>query len=308
MNSHSNNTYWIKLASRSKRLLSIVVCTILASCSSGDNQNINSLVFSFERNAILVKLMLNQEGPFNLLVDTGSDPSVVDSSLAEELTWPTIPIGSQGSGAGNQSADIYLLPPLKVQFGTPSPERKLFLGVDLTGISERLGQPVHGILGYNVLAGKRVVVDFPNRQISFGLIEDRALTGLSLPMVINPDDPMPFVQGLLSINGIAVSTSVDTGFNGGVLLTPGGLQRLGFTPNTLDKCTETIGYGGAVPRCAVRLESVRLGGQKTNITEAFYDPSLNTNPGEAEARLGNSLLSEFVLVFDYPNKQLEVSQ
>lgn len=278
------------------------------SCSPDRSQTLSSVEFSLERNAILVRTMLNDDGPFTLLVDTGTDPSVIDSTLADKLTWPAVSIGSHGSGAGGRSAEVTLLPPLAVKFGTSTPERKMFLGVDLKPIGDRLGTPVHGILGYNVLAGKRVVIDFPNEQIMFGGYGNEKKHFLYFPMYINPDDPMPEVQGLLFVNGVSLRVSIDTGFNGSLFINPSGLTLLGIEPKTSDRCREILGYGGSVPRCETDVDTIRIGERYVDEIEILYDPAVTNDTGTAHARVGNTLQTDSVVVFDYANQQFGISK
>ncbi len=69
--------------------------------------------FVLERDIIIVNAMLNGQGPYNMVLDTGTDPSVVDSQIADEISWLQIPLGAQGSSGASDQIEIKLFPRLK---------------------------------------------------------------------------------------------------------------------------------------------------------------------------------------------------
>jgi hypothetical protein len=64
--------------------------------------------FSFEQNEIIVKATIGQKGPYAMLLDTDTNPSVVSLALARSSGLALRKIGGQVSGGGADRPDLYL--------------------------------------------------------------------------------------------------------------------------------------------------------------------------------------------------------
>jgi hypothetical protein len=56
--------------------------------------------FDFYRNEIILSVNVNGKGPFNMMLDTGTDPSAVDLSTARNIGLKLQPLGKPATGGG----------------------------------------------------------------------------------------------------------------------------------------------------------------------------------------------------------------
>jgi predicted aspartyl protease len=121
----------------------------------------------------------------NLLLDTGSNPSMIDRKLVARL-------GVQGSPhrlsvfSGSIASESVMLSEL--QFG-PVERRDLRVMVaDFSAISRQLGTRIDAVVGLDVLGGANFSVDYARRRISFAaLAEPHTATFTAGPqfMIVN---------------------------------------------------------------------------------------------------------------------------
>jgi hypothetical protein len=64
------------------RLLAIT--SVLAAVASATNDTVE-VPFEFYRDSIIVQVKVNGGGPFNMLLDTGVNPSVIDQQTAKAI-------------------------------------------------------------------------------------------------------------------------------------------------------------------------------------------------------------------------------
>src|SRR6185295_16695432 len=66
-------------------LLLPVILSIIGSAFAQTNSPVLEVPFNFDNNEIVVLAMINNEGPYRMLLDTGSTVSYVDRGLAKKL-------------------------------------------------------------------------------------------------------------------------------------------------------------------------------------------------------------------------------
>ena len=272
--------------------------------------------FQFTRQVIRLSVGVNGGGPYNLFLDTGTDPSVLDLTVAESIAAFEIPLGGLGVGAGGNPVDVALIPPFRVDIPGLRPRRLLALAVDLSGASERMGVPVHGILGHNFLRRYKLEIDYPARELRFlpltrpwsahgpGPTFESAFENLA-------GENFPLLPEIL-VNGSALRATLDTGSNVGVTLYRPGIELLGLQA-AADEAAEgtSVVYGGVAPVRRGVVDSVRLGPLTVDsVTAAFVlEGDRGETPlSERGANLGNGVLMHFVVGLDYPNGSVAMWQ
>src|SRR5256885_17188276 len=73
--------------------------------------------FEFVANQIVVQAKIGGKGPFNMLIDTDTDPSAIDATTAKELGLDVGARGSVASGGGTEKNIVY---PTRLQIGRAS--------------------------------------------------------------------------------------------------------------------------------------------------------------------------------------------
>jgi hypothetical protein len=114
--------------------------------------------------SIVVPVYMNNNGPFDFLLDTGSTITMVDPELLRSLGLDVIEDGTVATLAGK--AAIPLAVARSVSVG-PVTESKVELGVrDLAGLRE-VDSKIRGVLGQNVLRHTDYLIDNRKRTIEF---------------------------------------------------------------------------------------------------------------------------------------------
>lgn len=269
--------------------------------------------FSFEREIILLDVMLNGKGPYTMGLDTGTDPSVIDSKVAADITWLRIPLGAHGTGSGSDTVDISLLAPVIVQVGAIPAARKLALGVDLANVSERMGKPIHGILGHNFLEDHVVEIDYPARKIRFHPLSSSVSVNeasgfekrLELPMRYLAGENFPLIESFM-VNGEEIKVTLDTGSNGNLTLYPEAVKYLGLEENVERAVPITTeGYGGKLNKRVGQVDTLMIKNWVIDSQQVSFltgGPHVNTPLASRGGNLGNGILKNFVVTLDYPGR------
>ena len=122
-------------------------------------EQIVEVPFDFYHNEIFLQVRVNGKGPFNMMLDTGTDPSAVDLATAREIGLKLDSKGRQGSGGGTDVNLAYLTKLPLVDIGSLSVKNITAAAIDLSKVSTRLGRSVHGVLGHSLLSGRIVQID-----------------------------------------------------------------------------------------------------------------------------------------------------
>ena len=105
-----------------------------------------------------VPVMIGKAGPYQFVVDTGSDRSVVSREVATALALPTGRTVTMHSMTGVARQETVIVPALTIAGRTTGPIDAPALPEDYLG--------GHGLLGIDMLQGRRVVMDFAGRTMT----------------------------------------------------------------------------------------------------------------------------------------------
>lgn len=193
--------------------------------------NVASVTPRFVQHALIViPVRINQAGPFDFMVDTGSQITVIDPSLAAELGLR--PQGKVGlvSVASFAQASATTLDTLEAD--SMVVEKSPAIVQDLRQI-QAADPRIHGVLGESFLAHFDLLVDYGHKLLC--LDETNAmrdsLRGERIPFVApqHPEDELPFIERLvISVHLSGTGTrpillQLDSGSDGPILY-PGSEQ------------------------------------------------------------------------------------
>ena len=109
--------------------------------------------------ALVVPVLINGEGPFDFVLDTGATITCVDQALADSLGLEPLS-GAVGIGAGaTQTGRLRLVEIDSLQVGAAAATGLPGCTLDLSHVQE-LGFDAAGLLGLNFLRSFRVTIDF----------------------------------------------------------------------------------------------------------------------------------------------------
>lgn len=134
-------------------------------CAERTDPSYPEIPFLFHRNQILLEVDLKGQSHF-MLLDSGGNPSVFDLRTALDLGLDvdTTRFGV-ASGSGSEEVRIYPMGPVQLVLDGREVPPVEAIAMDLGAVSERLGYPVTGILGYSFLENRIVQIDYPGRVL-----------------------------------------------------------------------------------------------------------------------------------------------
>jgi hypothetical protein len=173
---------------------------------------------------IIIPVRINHKGPFDFMVDTGSQVTVADPSLASELDLK--PQGAVGlvSVANYAKASIAVLETLEA--GSHTVDKPLVLVKELEQI--RAADPrIRGVLGENFLAHFDLLVDYRHKVVCLDATKTLAgfVHGEHIPLVApqHPESELPYMERLVisaRLSGAGpreILLQVDSGSDGPIL-------------------------------------------------------------------------------------------
>jgi hypothetical protein len=268
---------------------------------------IASVPFDNPRNQIVVQATIGGAGPFNFLLDTATDPSGFDLDLADSLGF-AVHRESGRLAVGTGSLDVRIYPTGVgglslggVAFDTFPSMASGFL----SGLGERLGRPLHGILGVSFLEDKAVVIDYPDRMVH---IYDRPLpipsgpNVVTMPMARNGND---IVIPDFQVNGRPVRVTLDTGSSLTLSIYAPAATRLGLDSLRASARGSTVrGYRGEASLQLARADSIGLG----PLVVRHAEISFPERDGATDRNLGNGYLQGLILTLDYLSDRVSLER
>lgn len=293
-------------------LLLALILLVLHLPTSTKIEHSHSLPFKFERDVIILEAYLKGIGPYNFILDTGTDPSVIDKELSDRLSFVQFSLGEQEVGE-NQPIEISLPAPLKIRLGDMPESRKFFLGLDLKAISQKMGMPIHGILGHNFLRDNAFQIDYRKKEIHFfppehELYSTGAKDVLAMNLQFIDEGSFPLIDEL-EINGKKIRVTLDTGYNQSLTLYQEAIKELKLERQLKEVADKTsLGYGGEKKVKSLAAHSLQLHDwnipQKKNIY-ADMDSKKSEVPMEIRAgNMGNGILKNYKVSLDYKRKRV----
>jgi hypothetical protein len=147
---------------------------------------------------IVIPVRINQAGPFDFMVDTGSQVTVIEPSLAAELHLK--PRGTVGlvSVASYAQASVTVLDSLEAN--SQVVETPLAIVQDLRQI--QVADPrIRGVLGENFLAHFDLFIDYAHKLLCLDetKVMRESVRGEHIPLVTpqHPEDELPFAERLI---------------------------------------------------------------------------------------------------------------
>jgi predicted aspartyl protease len=273
-----------------------------------------SIPFQVHRNLIIVSTTLNGKGPFNFLLDTGVNFSIItDPSIADSVDLPRgRPLKLTGAGEGS-ALEAYATYGINVKIGSITGREQAFavLNEDILRLSNYVGTPVHGMLGYDFFKNLVVEINFPNLTITVHNPETYRYKGRGSTIPIELENRKPYVQATTQLEDgttLPIKLIVDTGAGHALSLETHSNEALKL-PEKVLRSQLGIGLGGVVNGYIGRTQSFTLGNYTLkNVITSFpdYDEVGAKTDIPRNGNLGIDLLKRFTLVIDYPNSVIHL--
>lgn len=284
----------------------------------GFNQKRKKLTFKFtlHRNLIIIPVFLNNQGPYNFVLDTGVGTAIItDPSLLTSLNLKKErEIKVTGAGSDQSDLKAFTISNVKVQVANViAPNLSLtILSDDVFNLSAYVGMPIYGILGYQFFNSFVVRINFAESNLTLYQPDTyvyRKRDGARIPFEI--DDLKPYVYGLTALNdstNIKLRLILDTGAGHAISLEQGSHPGINVPQPALRTQLGT-GLSGTIRGYLGRVQSFQLRNYKfNNVISSFPDhDDVGAKVGSKVNRngnLGNEILKRFNVVIDYSRSAL----
>jgi predicted aspartyl protease len=297
---------------KTKAFYVLVACLLIIYCGhfaySQDKSEAVEVPFAFEHSSVIMPVKVNGKGPYNMLLDTGAEQSAVDLNTAKELVLALTPVGGgKVVAAGKKDSTVYLTKLPQVEIGSLIAKDLVAVATDFSRISQRVGVPVNGVIGFNFLKNRIVQFDYPKRVVRFYSAspvakseQPNTTTRTALPFRFHGDDKFPIINEVY-VDGKKIKAELDTGHSGTLALTAPAVKRLGLESEAQSAEPETSegALGTSVNRKG-KLHTLRVGNLTVDSpTVTFRAPNSGLDRAPFEGILGNDFFKDFVVTFDY---------
>jgi predicted aspartyl protease len=302
---HQSANHFCAAAALLLALLTTFTCT-----ANGQTQKAPIEVpFEFVHNQIVVQVKIAGKGPFNMLVDTDTDPSAIDAATARKLGLSIGSSGAPATGSGTETNTVYPTTLPSVELGSIIAKQVAAATIDLSKISKRIERPIHGVLGFSFLKDRIIQIDYSNSKLRFFAespyprIQLAPNTVNTIALSFRREEGDVIVDSVF-INNEKMRATLDTGSSGSFSLTPEAVALLGLDDQAADEEKErSVGYSGEYKGKKGILKSVRLGRFSAEGVQAdLWLPKTGHDQKRYQVNIGNAFFQDFVMTFDFRNK------
>jgi hypothetical protein len=282
------------------RALFFAVIVSACGCSKAPQGPVE-VAFESPRNQIVMPVKI-QGRDTACLLDTGTNPSGIDSKLAEELKLEIKGPGEKAEGVGNEDV-IIRGTSFTVAVGGTAPAKVDAVTSDLSRISKALGRPIGCILGQSWLTSRVVQIDYPKKVVRLGAPVPGQAACETVPMKYwVEDDAMPLVE--VRVLDAVYPVTLDTGSSETLRLFLKDAPPAGFEVTGTKTAT---GFRGAATVLSAKVPLVSLGPiSLQDLKISLADRNEGETPGARMGNVGNGVLQHGVLTLDYPGKKVSI--
>ncbi|MDB5005583.1 MAG: hypothetical protein JWQ34_3808 [Mucilaginibacter sp.] len=292
-------------------LVVLLCCSLSVNAQffSLNNSTSETIPFELVRNLMIIKLKINDKGPYNFVLDTGvgfmliTEPSLVDSINVDGLR--TIKIHGFGEGS---DFEAYITKTLKV--GIPGlvshNVSAAIFKKDHLGLTAYAGVTIHGLLGYEFFNSLAVKINFSDSTITVATPNDMRYYRRATKIPITIEDRKPYVTTNVTFaNGLEKQSKLIIDLGAGHFISMENVQDKSNIQKKAINANLGVGINGPINGTLSRIKQVELGKYKVKNVIAAFPDSVNyklTTP--RDGNIGIGLIKKFDVIFDYPNNML----
>lgn len=257
-----------------------------------------------------VLVLVNKNGPYWFILDTGSWSNAVDSETAKNLgITVSNPFEAQGAGEKTVTGAVGSNISLEIA-GVELAQKEIDVEPLNAALSAAEGRTVDGLLGYDFFSRLVVQIDYAQREVH--VLEPTSFH------YSGPGDTIPIeiIRGNIFIsthiampNGERVRGSfmIDTGWRSALSLTApfAAAHNPTKVSNTVDAVTG-MGIGGPTLDTVARIPSLELGRYTIkNLVANFSHAKAGVlSQTDFTGIIGAEILRRFKVIFDYPHRRM----
>jgi len=278
-------------------------------------KKVTTIKFKQISNLIIIPVSINGSDSMNFILDSGiKDPIITELTLVEELNLNYMKaielrgLGDDQTTQAYQSGDNTIsLPGLKAQ------HQKINVIIDENfQISQILGMPVHGLIGFNLFQNFIIKVNYISEEITLYKPSAFEYNPLKNDIVL----PLHFIRNKPIVRAEIVQDSssvvplfllIDTGASDALWLSKSSDEKIKIPERNIFTFLG-VGLGGDLYGHKGRIDALWLGGKFLDYPIVSYPESEFINnvitQEQRHGSIGGEILRRFTVTFDYFNKRL----
>jgi hypothetical protein len=245
----------------------------------------------FQDDLVYIRVSVNGAAPVWMDLDDGTSPSAIDLDYARSLGLRLKPGAGSATGIGSERIEFFNT---SAELSAGASSRRIdFSASRLKGMTGPDGKPLAGVLGYSFLAGRILVIDYPNKKVAFAAGSKPCACDLPMGM----DTNIPTVP--VTIAGRRLTALIDSGGQYDLFATPAAVKAAGLETFVAQARPVTgYGYAGAQGVRVGRAPDVVVGSIRKTDPETVYG-TFGTSPLKTEAALGARFLKAYRVTLNY---------
>jgi predicted aspartyl protease len=248
---------------------------------------------------IFVNVMINGQGPFRMLVDTGCTCTMISPEVAAAVEARGSDIEDGNVQAVNAFGDALSMPRVlldSISLGGVQFEGVIAGVVPLEVQSRIDSRELDGLLGYTLFSDLFFALDYPNQRLLMSNAWPANLAPVRAELAIRESSDVPFVS--VKVQGKDFEVMIDTGATDRLHLPPASVASLSW--KTAPRPGLLLAVAGEINREQIG----RLSGEMELGQLRQLEPVVDISDGEPS--LGVGLLHSFCLVFDESDDKLRL--
>jgi hypothetical protein len=270
-----------------------------------------TIPFEFFKQFIFVTVDVNDKGPRSFLLDSGASDNTINLRAGRELGLPlghVRDLSNAGIGEGKTEESSAKEVSLRVQ-GKQLFSRNITV-LDMAPFEKWIGRPIDGVLGAPLLEDYIVQIDYTNSVIKLydptGYVAD---DGKKRVIPIRIDGNRPFIEATVTTlagNSFDAKLMIDTGNDAPLSLNAPFTLKHGLPGVQETGKNTTTGVAGTSDNVIGHVKELDIGGIKIPDLVTFFSAAEHGQSASAkyDGLIGNSLLKDFKITFDYSRKQM----
>jgi hypothetical protein len=257
--------------------------------------------FQLHNNNILVEASINNSGPFNFLLDSGTSGNVIDVSVADKLGL-TAEGQATATSVGENARKVSYAKVKDLTIGGIELYKPMFvmMPIKIGFKSMRVETDIDGILGYPFLSNFVVEINYIDKYIRLYEPEKFNYRGKNKRLPITWDNDVPLIEAVINGNEKGYFF-LDMGCMGSLFLD----KQFAKDNKLIEKSKKKIeGKAGSLTGTSnmiiTRVDSIRIGNYEIDY------PITNIIDLGAHfiGIIGGGILKQFDLILDYPHESV----
>lgn len=265
--------------------------------------------FELHSNLIIVPAVINNSDTLHFILDTGVSSTIVtDPTLMRHVNTEYVrKIELDGVGKDSSlKAIVSIGNMIRVGYARTYNHNLVVLEKDILSLSELIGSPIHGLIGYELFERFVITIDFRKREIHLRLPEDykyRRKDGDKIPLEVV--EKKPYLSDVFIKEAgkeQAVKLLLDTGAGHAIMLNTYATDLP--IPDTTINVQLGIGLSGKINGQLGRLDEIKIGNYTLPSVLASFPDSASfgmklRDSEERQGNVGGELLRRFKVTINY---------